>query len=62
VGQKYHVHEAAKGVTKVAMVRKQVAKHYDTPKLPGYGNFSIFYFFFYESWHGPEANSQSLAL
>jgi len=44
------------------MVRKQVAKHYDTPKLPGYGNFSIFYFFFYESWHGPEANSQSLAL
>jgi hypothetical protein len=45
VGQKYHLHEAPKGVTKVAMVRKQVAKHYDTPKLPGYGTlfFNIFF-------------------
>jgi len=37
VGRKYHMHEAQSGVTKVAMVRKQVAKTYDTPKLPGYG-------------------------
>jgi len=37
VGRKYHLHETPTGVTKVAMVRKQVAKQYETPKLPGYG-------------------------
>jgi hypothetical protein len=36
VGNKYHLHQPSSGVTKVAMVRKQVSKHYNTPHMPGY--------------------------